>query len=155
MANPLKELPLAAHGFQFIQELPIEAPPARVWSALTNVNAWFSMDPDPALRTKNTLELRPGGQWCSERKDGTQTFNGIISHIEPQKLLRLWGPFGLTHLPASSVIIFELQPRQDGKTTLLRLGQRTFGFLDPEAESKFRNGWNMLLPRLKELAEQN
>jgi uncharacterized protein YndB with AHSA1/START domain len=155
MANPLKELPLAAHGFQFIQELPIEATPARVWAALTNINGWFLADPDPTYRGKNTLELFPGGKWCSERKDGTVLFNAFVSYIEPQKLLRLWGPFGMTHLPVSSVVIFELQPRHDGRTTLLRLGQRTFGFIDPEAEQRFQGGWNKMLPRLKELAEQN
>ena len=34
MANPLKLLKLKPTGFQFIQEVPIDAAPAKVWKAI-------------------------------------------------------------------------------------------------------------------------
>ena len=37
-------LKLKSSGFQFIQEVPIDAPPAKVWKALFNVGAWFRFD---------------------------------------------------------------------------------------------------------------
>jgi uncharacterized protein YndB with AHSA1/START domain len=154
MANPLKLLKLKVTGFQFIQELPIDAPPKKVWAALLNVGKWFTMTPDGSPPPKNVLEAWPGGRWYSEAKDGTQSLNAIVTRIEPGKLLRLSGPIGLTHLPVNNVNIFELQPKNSGKTTLLRVGQRTFGFLDADVEEKYAGGWGQLLQILKKNAEK-
>ena len=153
MANPLKELELSVYGFQFIQELPIEAPPARVWTSLANVNAWARFGPDAAQAPKSTLELWPGGRWLLETKDGTQNLFGMVTLVEPNKLLRLQGQMAMTHLPINTVVIFELQPQKDGRTTLLRLGQRTFGYMEADLEKRVKGGWGNLLPSLKKLAE--
>ena len=48
MANPLKMLKLKPEGFQFILELPIEAPPAAVWKAIFNIRGWFHFPNMPA-----------------------------------------------------------------------------------------------------------
>jgi uncharacterized protein YndB with AHSA1/START domain len=153
MANPLKLLKLKPTGFQFIQELPIDAPPKKVWAALLNVGKWFGFDPDRSQWPKATLEAWPGGRWFTESKDGEMMLNAIVTRIEPEKLLRMSGPIGLSHLPVNSVYIFELQPKKDGKETLLRFGQRTFGFLTADVKKSYGGGWKKLLPQLKELAE--
>ena len=154
MANPLTILSLEPKGFQFIQEIPIAATPEKVWAALQNVGNWFIFDPDPAKRPKHILEMRPGGRWTMEFPDGTIDLNATVTRIEPNKLLRVSGHFGMSHLPVTTVLIFELQPEKGGTSTLLRLGQRTFGFLDAEAETRFKGGWAKLLPELKALAEK-
>lgn len=153
MANPLKLLKLKPTGFQFIQELPIDAPPKKVWASLLNIGKWFGFEPDRADWAKSTLEAWPGGRWFSETKDGEERLNAIVTLIEPGKLLRMSGPIGMSHMPVNSVYIFELQPRNDGKGTLLRFGQRTYGFLTPDVKKNFGGGWKKLLPQLKELAE--
>src|SRR4051812_38401262 len=109
MANPLKMLKLKPGGFQFIQDVPIRASPARVWTSLMNFAAWFHFDmPDwPKMK----LEPRIGGLLTAANKDGSvQMYSGVVAHIEREKLLRINGPMGMTHLPVSNVIIFELQP---------------------------------------------
>jgi uncharacterized protein YndB with AHSA1/START domain len=154
MANPLKLLKLKITGFQFIQEVPIDAPPKKVWASLMNVGKWFGFEPDSATWPKTTLEAWPGGRWFTQSKDGTSALNAIVTRIEPEKLLRMAGPIGLTHLPVNNVFIFELQPKNNGKSTLLRLGQRTFGFVDADLKKRFNGGWKHQLGQLKKFAEK-
>ena len=152
MANPLKMLKLKAQSVQFIQELPIAAAPKKVWTSLLNPSAWFVFD--PAHRSKHTLDLRPGGQWTSVNPDGNASLLGTVAYIEPGKLLRVMGQLGMTHLPVMSVIIFELQPKQDGKATLLRVGTRMFGFMDLDRKKHMKDAWKRLMGNIKALAEQ-
>ena len=90
----------------------------------------------------------------AQHKDGSQFLFAYVTAIEPEKLLRLGGPLGMTHLPATSACIFELQPKSDGKTTLLRLAQRTFGFIDKDVQKNYAKGWKELTAQLKALAEK-
>src|SRR3954471_10914920 len=110
MANPLKMLKLKAQSVQFIMEVPIAATPAKVWSSLQNPSSWFFFD--PAMKSKHTLVLKPGGQWTAQNPDGSAVLFGTVAYFEPAKLLRITGQLGLTHLPVNSVIIFELQPKK-------------------------------------------
>jgi len=151
MANPLQMLPLAASGFQFIQEAAITAAPAKVWSSVTNPNAWFFFNPDPATRPKHTFALRAGGQWISESKDGNSALMATVLLIEPGKLLRLSGPLGLSHLPLTTVVIFELTPQGSG--TLLKVGMRSCGYMDAEVEKRYAGAWQRLLSQIKAAAE--
>ena len=153
MANPLKELPLQNVSFQRIQETSIDAPPAKVWAALVKPNNWFGFDADRATWPKSTLDLKPGGSWVMEGKDGMASLMGTVTHIEPGKLLRFSGQMGMTHVPCLCVFIFELQPKNDGKGTLLRVGQRVSGYMDPEAEKRSEGGWQQLMGNLKKASE--
>lgn len=154
MANPLKMLKLRPLHFQFIQELKIDAPPAKVWAALVKIDNWFRFDPSvPRGGGGAKLELWPGGRFYAERADGSASLHAIVTHIEPGKLLRMGGAMGLTHLPASHVFIFELQPRDRDKGTLLRLCQRSFGYMDADVKKRYGGGWKQLLAQLKEFVE--
>jgi uncharacterized protein YndB with AHSA1/START domain len=152
MANPLKELDLSVQSFQLIQEIPIAAPPEKTWKTLTHPNAWFLRPDAPGM--KSTLELWPGGRWFTESPEGAVSLMAQVTLVEPGKLLRLSGPMGLSHLPIASVMIFELQPRDDGRTTLLRVGHRAIGFMDDDVKGRFGNGWKSLLGSLKTAAEK-
>ena len=151
-ANPLKMLKLKPVSYQFIQEIPIDAPPKKVWKTILNISKWFNFGPDD--QQKHTLEAWPGGRWFAEMSDGSQDLHGIVTRIEPNRLLRLSGPIGQSHVPVHNVAIFELQPKKDGKTTLLRLGHRSFGFNDAESSKRFAGGWGQLLPNIKKVAEK-
>ena len=152
MANPLKMLKLKVQSVQFIQELPIAAAPKKVWTSLLDPSAWFVFD--PAHRAKHTLDLRPGGQWTSVHPEGNAALLGTVAYFEPGKLLRVTGQLGLTHLPVTSVIIFELQPKHDGKATLLRVGTRMFGFMDLDVKKRYKGAWKGLMGNIKALAER-
>ena len=155
MANPLKLLKLKPVSFQFIEEIPIAAPPAAVWKALLDVGGWFRFDDVPNFPAMK-LDPRVGGLLTSSNGDGTvQMFSGIVGHIEREKLLRINGPMGMTHLPMMNAMIWELRPSGDGKTTTLRFCQRAFGYGTADLKKNFRGGWKQLWPQLKALAEQS
>jgi uncharacterized protein YndB with AHSA1/START domain len=154
MANPLKLLKLKPTGFQFIKQVPIQASPKKVWSSLLNADKWFRFDANPHRAPKHSFKAIAGSPWLSKSWDGNTNFRATVSYVEPGKLLRLVGQFGMTHLPVTTVVIFELQPKAGGKSTLLRLGQRSFGFIDADMKKRSSMVWKHLLPQLKELAEK-
>ena len=152
MANPLKMLKLKAGGFQFIQKANVKAPPKKVWAALLDTGSWFGFG-DKSGWSKQTLDLKPGGQWTSQGKNGNCSLFGVVTLIEPEKLLRLSGPIGLSHLPVSNALIFELTPAKDGAETLLKVAMRTYGFIDKDLKKRYMGAWKHLLPQLKAAAE--
>ncbi len=153
MANPLQMLNLSIKGFQHIEEVPVEASPERVWKAITSPEEWFGFDPDKNKWPKSSLKAKPGEQFAAKGANGTMMLHGTVTYVEPGKLLRISGSFGLTHLPVNSTFIFELQPQEDGTKTLLRLGRRTFGFIDDSVEERMKGGWQRLLGQIKAAAE--
>ena len=145
MANPLKMLKLKSQTVQFIQEVPIDAAPKKVWSSLLNANSWFQFD--PTRLSKHTLELRPGAQWTSENPDGSAVLMGTVVYYEPAaETSATASQLGMTHVPVNSVIIFELQPEDGGKSTLLRVSTPIMGFMDPDIKKRFEraDGSNFL-----------
>jgi uncharacterized protein YndB with AHSA1/START domain len=152
MTNSVKMLKLKTTGFQFIQEVPINAPPAKVWKTLLNSKSWFYL---PNNRDDGaTIEPHLGGRFISRSRDGMiADLHGIVTHVESQKLLRIQGPLGASHLPIINAMIFELQPKKDGKGTLLRFCQRTFGYLTSDLKPNFQTGWTKLFKQLKQVAE--
>src|SRR4051794_37395484 len=98
MANPIKMLKLKPTQFQFIQELKISAKPQRVWRSLLDVQNWFRFGPanDGSVRH---MEPFVGGRFWGEYPDGSTALHAIITYMEPNKLLRMSGPIGLSHLP--------------------------------------------------------
>jgi len=152
VANPLKMLKLKPTGFQFIQELKVNASAKRTWDALLKVEGWFTFNSSMSNKGRK-LEVWPGGRFFNTLPDGTQMYYGIVTHIEPGKLLRLNGPMGNTHMPVESVYIFEIQER-GANASLLRFCQRTYGYIDKDLSKRMKNGWGKLLPQLVALAER-
>jgi len=150
MPEPVKLRKLKAEGFQFIQEIRINASPQKTWKSLLNIGNWFKFDPTEKPRAK--LEPWVGGRFYREEPSGEAALHGIVTYFQPNKLLRLSGPIGMSHLPVSNAFIFELTP--DKKGTILKLCQRTFGYMDPDLKNRYQGGWKKLLPQLKALAEK-
>jgi uncharacterized protein YndB with AHSA1/START domain len=151
MPEPVKLRKLKAGGFQFIQEIRINATPQRSWKALLDIGRWFKFDPAQKPATK--LEPWVGGRFFREEPDGESALHATVTYFLPNKLLRLAGPMGMSHLPVNNVFIFELQPNAKG--TLLKLCQRSFGFMDPDLKKRYTGGWKKLLPHHKQLAEKS
>src|SRR5262245_25885163 len=113
MANPLKMLKLKPTGFQFIHEVAIDAPPAKVWKTILNVKKWFYFADHAAALAKITIEPHVGGRFMSGSKDGSiSDLYGFVTRVEPNKLLRINGHMGASHLPMQNAMIWELQPRK-------------------------------------------
>ena len=151
MPKPLKLLSLKPGAFQFIQEVKIDAPPARAWKALMNVQGWWKYTMVSGGKPK--LEPWAGGRFYEAGRNGVEALHGVITYIEPNKLLRLSGQLGMSHLPVNHVYIFELQP--GGKGTLLRLCHRSHGYMTAKLKEDFQAGWPGLLKELKKLAEES
>jgi uncharacterized protein YndB with AHSA1/START domain len=152
MANPLQMLDLKIQGIQFIQETPINAPSKKVWAAIAKPADWFYFD--PKRKSKHTFQLKPGGNWSAVSKDGNSSLFGTVTLIEPGKLIRMSGHFGLTHLALAGTLIFELQPGAEKNTTTLRLGLRLAGFIDDSVQARYEGAWKMLAGQIKALAEK-
>src|SRR4051812_15295581 len=152
MANPLKMLKLKPTAFQLLQEVPINASPAKVWKSLLNTGAWFGMEHE-----RGTCKIEPeiGGRFMSRTPDGSEArLFGFVAHIEPEKLLRINGPMGMTHLPVQTSMIWQLEPTSGGKATRLRFCHRAYGLMTANVKKQYHNGWKMFLGQLKALAEK-
>jgi hypothetical protein len=90
-----------------------------------------------------------------ERKDGSESrLFGFVSHLEPNKLLRIFGPGPMSHLPATCALIWELQPAKGGKATLLRFVERGYGAVTPDIKKSHTQGWKQMFAVLKAMAEK-
>lgn len=150
MPNPLKMLKLKQNAFQFIMETPIAASPATVWKSLVKVESWWKYPMIAGAAMK--LEPRAGGRFYEAAKGGFEALHGIVMYAAPGKLLRINGSMGLSHLPMTNAIIFELQSQ--GKGTLLWLGHRGAGLMTAGIEKQFKHGWKELIAELKKFAEK-
>ena len=149
MANPLKLLKLKPTNFQILQEIPVKAPPAKVWKTLLACK-WFEFEPG---RTDCSLEAKIGGRFMMAHRDGSvERLFGFVSHLEPNKLLRIYGPGVMSHLPTSTALIWEVQPAKSG--SVLRFCQRSYGAMTSDAKKSQEKGWKFMHGNLKKLAEK-
>ena len=150
MPDPVKLLTLKPEWFQFIQEVKIDAPPAKAWKSLMDVERWWKFR---MFDGKSRLKLEPwaGGRFHEAGPNGIEALHCFVTYIEPGKLLRMNGPLGMSHLPVNHVFIFELQP--SGTGTVLRFCQRSHGLMTPKVKQSFQGGWPALFKELKKLAE--
>jgi uncharacterized protein YndB with AHSA1/START domain len=132
------------------RELILPAPPARVWTALTQpeqLSAWFG--------TAATItELRPGGEVIFSWDGSTGprgTSRGVIDTVEPPTRLAFRWQSSAAHVPMTRVE-FTLEPHPDG--TRLRLIESGFASLPPElrerAHGDHAEGWQRELGELAE-----
>ena len=129
------------------RELILPAPPARVWTALTQpdqLSAWFG--------TQATINLRPGGEvifaWDSPTGDGA-TVRGVIEAVEPPNRFAFRWQSSAGLLPMTRVE-FTLEPHPEG--TRLRVVESGFASLPPELRGRAHGdntvGWQRELGEL-------
>lgn len=135
------------------QEVTIQAPPERVFDALTSeVGNWWSHAFDDAPKAI-LLEPRVGGRFHEVWGDEEGALYATVTRLRRPSELRLAGPFGMSR-PVQGVIAFALEPLEGGRATRLRLSHRAIGDLDDDTERTYDAGWRELLgTRLRRYVE--
>lgn len=135
------------------QEVEIEAPPERVWGALTEeLEAWWGSPYLQGAATTLVLEPWPGGMFREDWAEGQGAVWGVVSTVERGRRLEIQGSMGMTGAVVG-VSRFRLDPIEGGSTRL-RLSHEAFGHIDAETERNYGLGWRDLLGvRLKAYVE--
>jgi uncharacterized protein YndB with AHSA1/START domain len=125
-----------AAGFLVRNTAAINAPPAKVYTALTDgVGRWW----DPAHTFSNdarnlSLDAKPGGCFCERLPDGGGLEHMRVIYASPGKLLRLTGAIGpLQEAALAGTMTWSLSQAGGGTTVELSYavgGFRAGGFRD-------------------------
>ena len=139
-------------GFEAINKVTIDAPPADVWDALTNP----AKVKEYMHGTEMSTDWQEGSPiyWRGEWKGKPYEDKGKVLEVKPQRLLKYthWSPLGGSEDKPENyhTVIYELAGG-DGKTTLtLRQDNNP---TQEEAEKMAKNNWGPVLEGLKEIAE--
>ncbi len=149
-----RAVPVEIKSVHVEQEVEIDAPPERVWAALTGeVEAWWGAPylHGPAINL--VLEPWPGGAFREEWAEGQGAVWGVVSTVERSRRLEIQGAMGMTGAVVG-VSRFGLDPIEGGSTRV-RLSHEAFGHIDAETERNYGLGWHDLLRvRLKAFVEE-
>jgi uncharacterized protein YndB with AHSA1/START domain len=146
-----------AAGFLVRNTATIAAPPAKVYTALTDgIGGWW----DPAHTFSHdahnlSVDARPGGCFCERLPDGGGVQHMTVVYASPGKLLRLAGAIGpLQEAALAGTMTWNLQQAGGGTTVEMTYtvgGFRAGGFRDiPAVVDGVLRGQ---LARLKALVE--
>ena len=136
------------------QEIVIEAPPSRVFHALTHdISSWWG---PPYLHSRAAhdiiLESEVGGRLYELWGDEQGALWAVVTAIRNDELLELTGAFGMAG-PVYGTVAFSLESR--ASQTVLRLSHRAVGQVDVEVKMAYTSGWSDLLAtRLKAFVEE-
>lgn len=126
-------------------EVAIEAPPSRVWKALTDqATSWWHpgfLSQKGALAFRIEPEL--GGRAFEDLGDGQGVTWYTVTGLVRNELLQLSGDLDVQHGPARILTTFRL--RRDGERTVLRLEEAVFGRVTERTKSSLAAGWRVLL----------
>lgn len=132
-------------------ELDIDASRQAVWDILTRrIDDWWRHpyrieEGDGTMR----LQLAPHGSLSEHWKDNGFATWGQVSHMDPGTTLELTGPCGMGAV--HGVFTFHLEDRGDG--VVLSLTHDAFGVIREAVQDDYEQSWQIMLNRLKELAE--
>jgi len=142
--------PAAPSSFNVVHvelEVPIDAPPKRVWEALVErTTQWWHKDFYIGKTPRGfVIEPRPGGRMYEDWGDGAGMVWMTVVEVDPPRVLQLAGhltaPFGG---PATTHLRLTLDPRGKSETTL-RVSEQAFGRVDEKLRQELHDGWTLLL----------
>jgi len=136
-ARPMK-------SFEIVQELTINAPRAKVWTALTtDIGKWWAFHIGKP-GSQISVDARLGGVFAERWGDGEGALWGTVTFLTLGEKLRLEGALGMSG-SGTNKYTYELEDADGG--TLLKLTHYAYGLSDDDtdAESRFTEGWQMLL----------
>lgn len=137
------------------QEVTIEAPPERVFDALTkDVSAWWG---EPHMydeaRAKD-IRLNPvlGGEFYEDWGGGEGATYATVTLVRRPERLRMSGAMGMSGAVAG---IIDIQLTPHGRGTVVRLAHRAVGEVTDETRAGYSRGWAVLMQeRLKGYVER-
>ncbi|MNX41942.1 Polyketide cyclase / dehydrase and lipid transport [compost metagenome] len=105
----------APGGFAVGGSVAINAPPARVWAALTAPDAWWSRDHRWFRNSTLSLDLSAGGCWCEQAANGRTARHLETILVEPGAKLILQGVLGpLIDQGVVGSAVFDLKAEGEG-----------------------------------------
>jgi len=131
-------------SFHLEQSITLDAPPQRVWTAITaEVASWWGHHIGPS-DSDISLEGRVGGQFIERWGDGEGELYATVTFVRKGQKITLEGGMGMSG-PGYSKFSYTLEA--SGSGTKLLLTHFCHGLRDPDAEASFREGWNELLTK--------
>jgi len=141
--------------FHIEQEVTIDAPPERVFDAITkDVAAWWGEPHMYDEERARDIRLEPilGGDFYEDWGNGEGAAYATVTLLRRPERLRMTGGMGMSGAVAG-VIDIRLTPQ--GKSTIVRLSHRAVGEVTAETRAGYDNGWKVLLSeRLKAFVER-
>jgi uncharacterized protein YndB with AHSA1/START domain len=154
MATRTKSPAAKVGAMRIEQEITIQAPPARVFEALTKeLSAWWGA---PYLIREDSRDLvcEPtlGGRVFEDWGKGEGGLWATVTGIRRPDYLEWTGRIGMSGA-VTGVVAFTLEPK--GNATLLKLSHRAAGEVTSQTQAGYGDGWQDLLGgRLKVFVEK-
>ena len=133
-------------------EVRLDAPPARVFEALTTrLDEWWQF----RVREQSTIVVEPriGGHIFEDWGDGRGVLYGTIAQYDPPHSFCSAGVNGWKS--ATFITWHRLEPASDGRATILRKSMQFFGDVDDEFVSRMEQGNRAIMEKqLKDFVER-
>jgi uncharacterized protein YndB with AHSA1/START domain len=119
---------VSATGFTVTYARDVNATPSALWTALTQVQNWWSSGHTFSGKASNlSFELRAGGCWC-ERWEGASVMHGTVAFVQEGRVLRFYANLGpLQDRATNGVITFLIGAKEK---TALRVTYKVAGPAD-------------------------
>lgn len=137
---------------QIEQEVVIDAEPGRVFAALIDPDAWWSLR-DEHRPHGLSFEPKLGGRFYQRFDGGDEgVLWAVVTWFEPGKRLGMSGTFDM-HNAVAGTVTYDLELQ--GSETLLKLRHYAVGSIEESTRANYHAGWNELLSnRLKAYVER-
>ena len=105
-------------GFVVTFQREVDAPPEKLWTAITQIPSWWSSAHTWSGKASNmTVDLRAGACWC-ESWEGNSVLHGTVAFVQPGTVLRFYANLGPLQDKATTGVLTFAQGVVKGKTVL-------------------------------------
>jgi uncharacterized protein YndB with AHSA1/START domain len=108
-------------GFEVREQAQVAATPAQVYAAIGRIGQWWNSEHTYSGDARNlSLELKAGGCFCEQLKDGGGAKHMGVILVQPNKVVRLEGALGpLAATGGTGHLTFALSPKDAGTNVVL------------------------------------
>ena len=123
LASPTAAAVVASQpgGFEVREQAQVAGTPAQVYAAIGQIGQWWNSEHTYSGDAKNlSLELRVGGCFCEQLKDGGSAKHMGVILVQPNKTVRLEGALGpLAATAGTGHLTFALSAKDAGTNVVL------------------------------------